>query len=99
VSPPTPGPGNAVSACCDSSKVTDEVARHRAVVLEYCHTLMEWGDALMRRRRSPEAFQQAKLIYETAARITGCTPKTILLPEPASPSTVTAFVPSNPPLN
>jgi hypothetical protein len=98
VSSPAPGQGNAVSACCDSSKVTDEVARHRAVVLEYCHTLTEWGDALMR-RRSPEAFQQAKLIFETAARITGCTPKTILLPEPASPSTVTAFVPANPPLN
>jgi hypothetical protein len=92
---PTP----AQSACCDSTKVTDEVARQRAVVLHYCQTLMEWGDALMRRRRSPEAFQQARLIYDTVARITGCTPQTILLPEPVSPPSVTAFTAANPPLN
>ena len=96
---PAPGHGgNSNSTCCDSSKVTDEVARHRAVVLEYCHTLIEWGDSLMR-RRSPEAFQQARLIYDTAARITGCTPQTVLLPEAASPTSVTAFTPLNPPLN
>ncbi len=91
--------GNSNSTCCDSSKVTDEVARQRAVVLHYCQTLVDWGDALMRRRRSPEAFQQARLIYDTVARITGCTPQTILLPEPASPPSVTAFTPANPPLN
>jgi hypothetical protein len=62
---------------------------------------MEWGDALMRRRRSPEAFQQARLIYDTVARITGCTPQTILLPQPASPPPVTAFkkIAANPALN
>jgi hypothetical protein len=92
---PTP----AQSACCDSTKVTDEVARQRAVVLHYCQTLMEWGDALMRRRHSPEAFQQATLIYDTVARITGCTPQTNLLPESASPASVTAFTAANPPLN
>ena len=95
-----PGRGvNSNSKCCDGSKVTDEVARQRAAVLHYCQTLVEWGDALMRRRRSPEAFQQARLIYDTVARITGCTPQTILLPEPASPLSVTAFTAANPPLN
>ena len=91
--------GTGHSTCCDSSKVTDEVARQRAVTLHYCQTLIEWGDALMRRRRSPEAFQQARIIFDTAARITGRTPQTILLPEPASPPPVTAFAPANPPLN
>jgi hypothetical protein len=97
---PAPGRGGkSNSNCCDSSKVTDEVARQRAVLLNYCQTMMDWADALMRRRRSPEAFQQARLIYDTVAKITGCTPQTILLPEPASPPTVSAFTPANPPLN
>lgn len=97
-SPPGRG-GNSSSACCDSSKVTDEVARQRAVTLHYCQTLIEWGDALMRRRHSPEAFQEARLIFDTVARITGRTPQTILLPEPESPPSVTAFAAANPPLN
>jgi hypothetical protein len=99
VTPPPSRGGNSNSSCCDSSKVTDEAARQRAVVLHYCQTLMDWGDALTRRRRSPEAFQQARLIYDAVARITGCTPQTTLLPEPASPPSVTAFTPANPPLN
>ena len=96
---PAPGRGNSYSTCCDSSKVTDEVARHRSVVLHYCQTLVDWGDAVMRRRRSPEAFQQARLIYDTVAKIIGCTPQTILLPEPPAPESVMAFTPANPPLN
>jgi hypothetical protein len=47
----------------------------------------------------PEAFQQARLIYDSVARITGGTPQTILLPEPASPASVSTFTPANPPLN
>jgi hypothetical protein len=90
---------NSKSTCCDSSKVTGEVARQRAVVLHYCQTLIEWGDALMRHRRSPEAFQQARLIYDTVARITGCAPQTILLSQPLSPPSVTAFTAAYPPLN
>jgi hypothetical protein len=53
----------------------------------------------MRRRRCPEAFQQARLIYDTVARITGRTPQTILLPQPASPPPVSAFTAAYPPLN
>jgi Tc toxin complex TcA C-terminal TcB-binding domain len=93
------GENSSNSVCCDSSKVTDEIARQRAVLLHYCQTLVEWGDALMRRRRSPEAFQQARLIYDTAARIMGRVPQSMLLPEAASAPTVTAFEAANPPLN
>ena len=39
------------------------------------------------------------MLYETAARITGPRPRTILLPEPATAPTVTAFVPAYAPLN
>jgi Tc toxin complex TcA C-terminal TcB-binding domain len=96
---PAAGDGNSQSACCDSSKVTDETARNRAVTLLYCQTLMDWGDHAMRRRRSPEAFQIARLMYDTALRITGRCPQTILLKEPASPQPVSSFTPSYPPLN
>ncbi|MFM0258419.1 Tc toxin subunit A-related protein [Paraburkholderia sediminicola] len=99
VAPPAGGGTYSNSMCCDSSKVTDEVARQRAVVLHYCQTLIEWGDALMRRRRSPEAFQQARLIYDTVARIMGRVPQSILLPEPASALSVTDFKAVSPPLN
>jgi len=86
-------------ACCDSTQVTDDVARNRAVTLRYCQTLVDWGDALMRRRRSPEAFQQARLIYDMAAKITGRRPKTVLLQDPATTQPVAAFVPAYAPLN
>ena len=86
-------------ACCDSTKVTDEVARNRAVTLRYCQALVDWGDALMRRRRSPEAFQQARLLYEMAAKITGQRPKTVLLPDPATTQPVAGFTPAYAPLN
>jgi hypothetical protein len=104
-SPPAPpppgrtGPANVQSACCDSSKVTDEGARNRALTLHYCQTLMDWGDALMRRRHSPEAFQQARLIYGTVAKIMGRCPQTILLNDPVAPLTVSAFTPAYPSLN
>jgi hypothetical protein len=68
------------------------------VLLHYCQTLLDWGDALLH-SRSPETFQQARLIYATVAKITGNTPQTILLPEPETPLSVTDFTPANPPLN
>ena len=86
-------------ACCDATQVSAQGARDRAVTLHYCQTLIEWGDALMHRGRSPEAFGQARVLYDTAARITGPRPRTILLPEPAAASTVAAFVPAYAPLN
>jgi Tc toxin complex TcA C-terminal TcB-binding domain len=97
--PPTTGDDNNQSACCDSSKVTDETARDRAVTLLYCQALMDWGDHSRRRHRSPEAFQIARLLYDTVARVTGRCPQTILLKEPASPQPVSTFTPAHPPLN
>jgi hypothetical protein len=88
-----------VGACCDSTKVTEQVARDRAVTLHYSRTLIEHADALMRRGRAPEAFQQARVLYDTAARIAGPRPRTIQLPEPASVSSVASFVPAYAPLN
>ncbi len=86
-------------ACCDSTKVTEQAARDRAVTLHYARTLIDWADALMRRGHAPEAFQQARVLYDTAARIAGPRPWTIALPEPASAPPVTSFVPAYPPLN
>ena len=86
-------------ACCDATQVSAQGARDRAVTLNYCRTLIEWGDALMRRGHSPEAFAQARVLYDTAARITGPRPRAILLPEPANPATVATFVPAYAPLN
>ena len=87
------------AACCDVANVTDQQARHRTVTLEYCQTLLDWGDHLMRRRHSVEAFQQARLLFDTAARIIGPRPRTILMPEPATPSSVSQFNPAFAPLN
>jgi hypothetical protein len=86
-------------ACCDSTMVTEQGARNRAVLLHYCETLLDWGDALMRRRRSPEAFGQARLVYGTVARIVGKRPATIQAEEPATAPSVTDFVPCYAPLN
>jgi hypothetical protein len=89
----------AQSACCDSTKVTDEVARHRTVTLTFCHTMLEWAQALMRHPASPEAYQQALLVCNTVAKIMGPYPSTILLPEPANPEPVSSFKPAFAPLN
>ena len=92
-------PAPPAGACCDSTDVSDGVARDRVIMLRYCHTLLEWGDSLRRRRRSPEASAQARLLYDTAARILGKRPASLQLPEPAFPRTVSAWIPAYAPLN
>jgi hypothetical protein len=88
--------------CCRYSVVTDDVARDRAIVLDYLETLVDWGDANMR-GNAPEAFQMARLRFDTAAKILGPRPITVLdwddLPKP--PPTVTGLSPLlyGPPLN
>ncbi|XXX72363.1 neuraminidase-like domain-containing protein [Sorangium sp. So ce134] len=87
------------AGCCKHSGVVDSVARRRAITLHYLETLLEWGDAMMR-RNSPEAFQQARLIFDTAARILGERPLTVLDGDTATaPPTVAGFVPHVAPLN
>jgi hypothetical protein len=98
---PAEGDGNTetVGACCDSTKVSCATVRNRAVTLHYCETLIEWADRLMHRRRSPEAFQQARLLCDTAARVAGPRPRVVLMPETAKPQPISSFTPAYAPLN
>ncbi len=93
------GNGPYRGACCDSTKVSCGTVRNRAVTLHYCETLLEWADRLMHRRNSPEACQQVRLLCDTAARIAGPRPRTVLIPETAKPQTVSSFSPAYAPLN
>jgi hypothetical protein len=100
VSPTEAGGGTAgQGACCDSANVTEAVARHRSLTLRFCQTLLEWGDAMMRHRNAPEAFQQARLLYATVAKVMGPRPNTVLLQEPASSQPISSFTPAFAPLN
>ena len=89
---------NKLSACCDSSDVSCAVAKDRSVLLHYLETLRDWGKAVMR-RNTPEAFQHARLIFDTAELILGKRPVDVLLPEPATPQLVSGFKPYFAPLN
>jgi hypothetical protein len=85
------------TCCCDSTKATCHDARHRSLLLHYLDTLLEWGDAMMR-RNSPEAFQQARLLFDTMRRIMGRHPNAVK--NPAKPAqTVANFVPLFAPIN
>jgi hypothetical protein len=95
-----PGPGtlSLPAMCCDSTKISAGDAKHRAIVLLYLETLVEWSRALMR-RYSPESAQQARLVLDTAARILGHCPRTVVNHELPNMMTVATFVPLVPPLN
>jgi hypothetical protein len=84
--------------CCDSTNISAEVARNRAILLKYLETLVEWSHALMR-RNSQESAQQARLVLDTATMILGQCPRILINHEPPKPQTVATFVPLNPPLN
>ena len=84
--------------CCPSAPVTDEVARNRAVTLEYLETLQQWGDSLMC-RNTPESFQQARVIFDTLRRILGAHPLAVMARDDASPMTLGMFQPRPAPLN
>ena len=61
--------GDRQGACCDSTDISCAQARDRAALLLYLETLVEWGDALRRRGNSPEAFDQARVIFDAAHEI------------------------------
>jgi hypothetical protein len=111
-SPPDQAP---VDTCCDSTKISDDVARNRSIILHFLEILLEWAKAL-RRVNSPEAFEQARLLLDTAAAILGPRPLAVMNCQPAVPPlfsplydsplyeensavTVTNLVPLRPPLN
>lgn len=91
--PPPP-----VDTCCDSTNITDDEARDRSIILHFLETILEWSKAL-RRVNSPEAFQQARLLLDTACMILGPRPRAIKNSDPRPPQTVANFVPQRPPLN
>ncbi|MFT4066304.1 neuraminidase-like domain-containing protein [Paraburkholderia sp.] len=84
--------------CCDSTKISAQTARDRAIVLDYVDTLVDWARALMR-RNSREAAQQARLILDTAAGILGPCPPTVKVHAGQVGQNVAGFKPLNPALN
>jgi hypothetical protein len=86
-------------ACCDSTKVSRNDTRNRAITLQWCQTAMDWGDAIMRHRRSPEGFEQARTLYDAVGRITGPRPRIVRMPEPESVQSISNFTPAYPALN
>src|SRR5262249_45029579 len=86
------------SACCDTTDVSEAIALNRSVLLHYLDTMLQWGDALMR-CHTPEAFQQARVIFDTMAMILGPNPHAVIATPPPAPQTVSAFTPLFAPLN
>ncbi|MBS0423446.1 MAG: insecticidal toxin complex protein [Proteobacteria bacterium] len=84
--------------CCDSTNISAETAKNRAILLLYLETLVEWSHALMR-QNSRESAQQARLVLDTAATVLGPCPRTSMNHETTPDQTVAAFKPLNPPLN
>ncbi|HEX7734070.1 MAG TPA: neuraminidase-like domain-containing protein [Ktedonobacteraceae bacterium] len=89
-------------SCCQSLATSEQDARNRSIVLHYLETLLQWGDAFMR-HNSDEAFQQARLIFDTAAVILGAHPRSIKGSEAARSNKdtqkVAGFLPTCAPLN
>ncbi|PFJ40214.1 insecticidal toxin complex protein [Priestia megaterium] len=87
------------NCCCASKRVSDEKVRERALLMHFLETGQQWGDALMR-KNTPEAFQQARLIFDTMAKILGAPPKTVLSKDETSKtSKVAKFKPDCAPIN
>ena len=79
--------------------VAPAVARNRAILLTYLETLLQWGDATAC-RTSPETAEQAKVIFETLARVLGDGPVAVLAHDDgAAPMSLSAFTPRPAPLN
>ncbi len=85
--------------CCASDPVSDAENKDRSILLHYLETLLHWGDALMR-KNTPEAFQQARLIFDTASNILGAMPVTVLASDTlVVPFKIVNFMPDCAPLN
>ena len=96
---------------CGSRRIDDDVEvsagltlagdpppQQRSLVLHYLETMLQWGDAVLR-RNTPEAFQLARLIYDTMAKLLGSRPRTILAEPHEGPTVIDYFVPFAPPIN
>ena len=86
------------STCCQGTSVEDNIADRRSLLLYYVETLLKWGKALMR-QNMPERFQQARLIFDTAAKILGNCPETVYSAAQAVEMKVSDFTAVDAPLN
>ncbi|MEU9899981.1 neuraminidase-like domain-containing protein [Streptomyces phaeochromogenes] len=86
--------------CChDSTAAGDDALRKRSIILHYVDTLFELGDT-KRARNTPEAWKQARLIYDTAMTLLGPVPRTVIATgADTEVRTVAAFEPHHAPLN
>jgi hypothetical protein len=85
--------------CCPSDPISDQRAKQRLVMLLFVETLLNWVDALQR-KNTPEAFQRARLLVDTACKILGDTPKTVhATSQNDSPVSVLRMKPACAPLN
>ena len=87
--------------CCPTSPVQAGIARGRAVVLEYLHILLQWGDMLLC-KNTFEARKQALVLFNEAIRLLGPKPPTIQSKTGTGESvssTIAEFVPASAPLN
>ena len=84
----------------DDLENPDTRARKQAMLMQYLETLVQWGDALMR-KNTPETFQRARVVFDTAARILGASPETVLLKNNESEllTTINDFKPDATPIN
>ncbi len=95
--PAVEGERPTITACCGAISISEEKAKKRAVLLHYLETMLQWGDALMR-KNTPVAFQQARLIFETAEKILGAAPNAVMVNETQS-DFVGRFRPECAPIN
>lgn len=72
--------------------------QNKAIVLHYLDTLLEWGDALMK-QHSPESFQQARLVYDTACKLLGTCPTTIIETNTVTTATIASIATNKKGLN
>lgn len=76
-------------ATWDNAGNTAAINENKTILLHYLETLLEWGDALMK-QHSPEAFQQSRLVYDTACKIMGQCPVSIM-EESSATGTIESF--------
>jgi|APLak6261663543_1056040.scaffolds.fasta_scaffold00218_3 hypothetical protein len=84
--------------CCVSDPVSGSEVKERAILMHYLETLVQWGYAVMQ-KNTPEAFQKARVIFDTAARILGATPASVLSDDKLDTSSVSDFNPDCAPIN
>ena len=85
--------------CCTSDPRSFDIARGRAVLLNYLEVLLQWGDSLMS-KKSSDTNRQALIVYDLIEKLLGPQPKRIHKHPSAHKSVpVSEFVAQRAPLN